>query len=110
MACHKFHLVWAKKTHLSSGDMPSVSPAASQVSGWYAVVIIWTNLDLITYPEVLIEKPGRAIVEYPSFSRPSSMTEDVASLSVSLQPREVVKISLNREATGSFGFDIEVGG
>jgi hypothetical protein len=87
-ACHKFHLVWAKKkAHSLSHKTPS---SAGPVSAKQT-----------TPPEVT--------VEYPSLSRPVSVVEDMTSSStVPAVTMETVTVTLNRGVAESFGFSIAV--
>jgi C-terminal processing protease CtpA/Prc len=84
-ACHKFHLVWDKKTHNAlASRSPTTGPGSS--ASWN------------TAPE--------AIVEYPSPSRPSSMLENIAYAPPPSPASETVRVILERGSSGSFGFGI----
>jgi hypothetical protein len=89
-ACHKFHLVWAKKSHKQSGERVSFSPVTKSVP----------NLDQSI--------ATNAVVEYPSLSRPSSVVDDVRPSTPSPPHLRPVRIVLDRGRADNFGFSLAV--
>ena len=95
-ACHKFHLVWAKKSPSTSGEM--VAPHCSSVTESGNLCVL--GIEEGNHQQFSTDA-AKAVVEYPSPSRPLSEVDDGT-------PSGLVTVNLSRGRAGSFGFSLAV--